>query len=67
MAENATSHPGPTPAPTMAGKQYIKASTQDDALEPDAMRGSEHLLKEAGVQDDEAERRKKIEPEKKAS
>jgi len=46
-------------------KQYVKASVDDNALEPDAMRGSEHLLKQANVQDDEADRRKMISPEEK--
>jgi len=46
-------------------KQYIKASADDNALEPDAMRGSEHLLKDVDIQDDEADRRKAITPEEK--
>ena len=66
MAE-ATTPATPTTSPTSspAPKQYIKASTEDDALEPDALRGSEHLLKDVQIQDDEADRRKKIEGDKK--
>lgn len=45
-------------------KQYIKASADDNALEPDALRGSEHLIAEAGVQDDEQDRRDAINPKK---
>jgi hypothetical protein len=44
-----------TPA---ASKQYIRASTDDNALEPDALRGSEHVIKDLKLQDDEADRRK---------
>jgi len=44
-------------------KQYIKASADDSALEPDALRGSEHVLKDVQVQDDEADRRKAINPD----
>lgn len=69
MAEatpSTTSSGAPTPsASSSAPKQYIKASTDDDALEPDAMRGSEHLLKDTPIQDDEADRRKKVEGDKK--
>ena len=69
MAEaNPTPAPAnpPTPASSSsASKQYIKASSDDNALEPDAMRGSEHLLKDVSIQDDEADRRKKIEGDKK--
>lgn len=55
----------PSPASSPAPKQYIKATTDDAALEPDALRGSEHLLKDTPVQDDEADRRKAIEGDKK--
>jgi len=41
-----------------ASKQYIKASVDDNALEPDALRGSDQVKKDSGVQDDEEERRK---------
>lgn len=59
----------PTPATSSSPvkptpKQYIKASTDDSALEPDALRGSEHLLKDIDIQDDEADRRKQIEGKK---
>jgi hypothetical protein len=51
-------------APTQSSseKQYIRASQQDNALEPDSMRGSEHLLKDLDMEDDEAKRREKISP-----
>jgi len=67
MAE-ATPTPSPTPSPapssqTSTPKQYIKASADDSALEPDALRGSEHVLKDVQVQDDEADRRKAISPD----
>jgi len=68
MAES--TNPTPTPTPTSAPanapqpKQYIKASADDNALEPDALRGSEHVLKDVKVQDDEADRRKAMESQK---
>jgi len=66
MAEATTpSSTSSTPASSPQGKQYIKASTDDSALEPDALRGSEHLIKAANVQDDESDRRKQISPEEK--
>lgn len=67
MAEG-TSTPStnqPTPAAnTPAPKQYIRASTDDNALEPDALRGSDQVIRDAKLQDDEADRRKAITPEK---
>jgi len=56
--------PAPAPAPPKS-KQYIKASVDDNALEPDALRGSEQVIKDAGVTDDEEERRKVYKEEKK--
>ena len=64
MAEATTS----TSASTNPSKptQYIKASTNDQALEPDALRGSDYVLKDVPhLQDDEADRRKLITPEEK--
>jgi len=70
MAEATTSSSsGSSSTPTSATsqsntpKQYIKASADDSALEPDALRGSEHVLKDVQVQDDEADRRKAISPD----
>jgi len=58
-ATTSTSSSSPTaPANPLTPKQYIKASANDNALEPDALRGSEHVLKDVSVQDDEADRRK---------
>jgi len=67
MAESTTSSSSsstPTPSTTAtppASKQYIRATTDDNALEPDAMRGSEHVLRDMKIQDDEADRRKAME------
>jgi len=52
--------PAPKPANPVTPKQYIRASANDDALEPDALRGNEQIIKDLGIQDDDAERRKKI-------
>jgi hypothetical protein len=69
MAEATTSTSGSsTPSTTTQSsspKQYIKASADDSALEPDALRGSDHVLKDVQIQDDEADRRKLISPEEK--
>jgi len=46
-----------SPPATPKGKQYIRATNKDDELEPDALRGSEQVIKDAGVQDDDEERR----------
>lgn len=43
-------------------KQFIKPSAYDDELEPDALRGSEQVIKDSGVVDREAERREKLFP-----
>jgi hypothetical protein len=71
MAE-ATSSPTPSPTPSSTPlaandtpKQYIRTSADDNALEPDALRGSDQVLKDAKIQDDEADRRKAIAPEEK--
>ena len=63
MAESSSSSSSPS-SPSSSGtstsgksKQYIRASTDDNALEPDALRGSEQVIKDAGVQDDEQARR----------
>ena len=67
MAEattSTTSSTSTTPANPPTPKQYIKASANDNALEPDALRGSEHVLKDVSVQDDEADRRKIYEEKK---
>ena len=67
MAESTTSSSSsstPTPSTSTtppASKQYIRATTDDNALEPDAMRGSEHVLRDMKIQDDEADRRKAME------
>jgi hypothetical protein len=66
MAEG-TPAPANQPTPTTqtaTPKQYIRASTDDNALEPDALRGSEQVIRDAKLQDDEADRRKAIAPEK---
>lgn len=65
MAESSNPSTASSPLTPAKPSQYIKASTDDNALEPDAMRGSEHLLKDTPIQDDEADRRKKIEGDKK--
>lgn len=68
MAESTTSSSSSTSSSpttstgTAKSKQYIRASTDDNALEPDALRGSEQLIKDAGVQDDEQDRRDAINP-----
>jgi hypothetical protein len=54
MAEATTSSTSSQPA----SKQYIKASVEDNALEPDALRGNEKLIADLKIQDDEADRRK---------
>lgn len=69
MAESTTPTSGTSSTPTTpsttttppAPKQYIKATADDNALEPDAMRGSEHVLRDMKIQDDEADRRKAME------
>jgi hypothetical protein len=38
-------------------KQRIRASSEDNVLEPDAMRGSEQHLRDVDIQDDEEDRR----------
>ena len=38
-------------------KQYIRESSYDDELQPDAMRGSEQVVRDAGVEDREEVRR----------
>lgn len=55
---SSTSSTSSTPTTPPASTQYIRASVDDNALEPDAMRGSEHVLRDLKVQDDEADRRK---------
>jgi len=70
MAESTNPTPTPTPSTsasvtarstTPESKQYIRATVDDNALEPDAMRGSEHVLRDMKIQDDEADRRKAME------
>ena len=70
MAEaTGSQHPAPAPAPHSAtvnqDAQVILQSSRDGELQPDAMRGSEHLLKDllanGDVVDLEAERRDNIE------
>jgi len=66
MAESTTSSTSSSSTPSTsttppASKQYIRATTDDNALEPDAMRGSEHVLRDLKIQDDEADRRKAME------
>lgn len=60
----------PTPAPAHDSKKssmYVAAPVDDDRLEPDALRGSEHFLQTSGVEDLNAARNKKLqEAEKKA-
>lgn len=62
MAESTTSSSGSANVTarevTPTSKQFIKASVDDNALEPDALRGSEHLVRDLKIQDDEADRRK---------
>ena len=51
-----SSSPPSTPSkPT----QYIRASANDDVLEPDALRGNEKIIADTGIQDDEEDRRQK--------
>jgi hypothetical protein len=45
-------------------KQRIRASSEDNVVEPDAFRGSEHVLRDVDIQDDEAERRRVYEQNK---
>lgn len=49
-----------TPSGASKSKQYIRASANDDALEPDALRGTT-IAKDSGIEDEDEERRKKIE------
>jgi hypothetical protein len=68
MAEATTSSSGSSTVSVNASiksKQYIRVSSKDDELEPDALRGSEQVMKDAGVVDDEEERRKAYKEEKK--
>jgi len=59
VAEGTTSTSTQTTTATSApkAKQFIKPSAYDDELEPDALRGSEHVMKDAGVEDKEQVRR----------
>jgi hypothetical protein len=45
---------------TTVSKQSIRVSTYDDELEPDALRGSDQVIKDSGVVDKEGERRKRL-------
>jgi len=45
-------------------KQYIMTSVDDDVLQPDAMRGSDQVVKDSGIEDKEATRREKLFPKK---
>jgi hypothetical protein len=47
-----------------ASKQSIRVSSYDEELEPDALRGSEQVIKDSGVVDKEAERRKRLFPDR---
>lgn len=47
-------------------KQFIKPSAYDDELETDALRGSEQVMKDAGVEDKE-EARREVYKEKKSA
>ena len=72
MAEGATSSTSSTPSTTTTSstpalRQFIAASADDERLEPDAMRGSEHLLQGLDIEDMEAERRKRLFPTDKKS
>lgn len=53
-------HPSPSPAAAPKSKQYIRASADDEALEPDALRGSENIIKELGIENEDDARREKI-------
>lgn len=53
-------HPTSQPATAPKTKQYVRASSNDEALEPDALRGT-NLIKELGIEDEDEERRKKME------
>lgn len=57
MSSNPPGQPAAKPAKS---KQYIRASVNDDVLEPDAMRGSEQYLKELGIENEDDARREKI-------
>ena len=64
MAESttpSTSSTTPTTATSStakpASKQFIKPSSYDDELEPDALRGSPQVMKDSGVEDKEEVRR----------
>jgi len=45
-----TSSTSSTPPPAPKVTQYVAPSVDDDRLEPDAMRGSEQFLKQAGTE-----------------
>jgi len=47
------------PQPASQPQVVILSSTEDNVLQPDAMRGSEHFLAGLRVRDMEEERRKK--------
>jgi hypothetical protein len=70
MAEVPVSRPTPAPhnQPTSPDQQVILQSTRDAELQPDALRGSEHLIKDmlanGDIVDLEANRRDKIENKK---
>ena len=60
MAESPVTQPrseSSAPQGQVKGKQFVRPSADDDALEPDAFRGSEKVLEDAGVEDREAPRR----------
>jgi hypothetical protein len=57
MAEQSTTSSTSATTPTPKTKQFIKPSSYDDELEPDALRGSEQVMKDSGVEDKEQVRR----------
>jgi len=61
-----TSTSSSTP-PTPKVTQYVAASVDDDRLEPDAMRGSEQFLKDAGTENLEQVRIEKLQADQKKS
>jgi hypothetical protein len=49
-----------TTASGSVSRQVIRPSSYDDELEPDALRGSDQVVKDSKVVDKEAERRERI-------
>ena len=54
---NVMTKPGLAGQASGGGKQKIRATAQDNILEPDAMRGSEHLLRDMDIENEDDARR----------